>query len=437
MKINKTIGALAIALGLSAAAQAQTTVFITGSTAFRSQIYAALGDLGLTLSAASSTTGQGNNAEYYSGTLTQGATIAHAPSGYGSQFTIQSASGSYDVYCDFTGSAEGCATVALPINANNPSPVFVDASGNPLAYDGSSTLIAMSDVLQTTTQYAPGVVNAAGTCGTLVDVKSFDVNGSGTGGMAVVPFTFATTPAAATKIQNITSIIAADQFFAGREDLSFYTGNNSDASTKVYAVGRTNDSGTRYTMQLLTGLDDTKNLKQYALAAAGANVANIPGIGANAMVQGATNNTWVSIGNGGYPSGGSIAEALNWAPTSGNYAYAVGYVAWSDCTAHLGNGQPIALNGINPSQAALGSWTSSANWNTNALVNGTWTYWSYEHMYLPQGTSLTGTSGLFATDLVDAMLAELHNFGSSPVTAMWESDLNVYRSADGGDISHN
>jgi len=71
MKINKTISALAVAMGLVTGSQAANTVFITGSTSFRAQVFQGLTDLGLSVQGGATS---GNNVFTFTGTV-----AAHLP----------------------------------------------------------------------------------------------------------------------------------------------------------------------------------------------------------------------------------------------------------------------------------------------------------------------------------------------------------------------
>jgi hypothetical protein len=434
MKINKIIGATALLVGLTAVSQAQTSIYISGSTAFRTQIYAALVDLGLTLSPASSTSPAGNNSEFYSGTVTA-TTLAGQP--------ILTTGTAFNVFTAFTGSAEGINTLANPQGPGNTSPPYTSSTGSAVAYTSGADL-ALSDVLASTTQYAAAAANAGGGAG-LTEVLSFDANPHGTGGIAVVPFTFATTAYGLSHgVTNISAPQVNQLFSGGTIPLSFFSGNNSDSNTPVYAVGRTNDSGTRYTMQLVGannngGLNTTFHLKQYALGYitnSDSNPADLPpGIQAIKFATGGTN--WVAVGDDGYASGGNIAKALSASPsTPATNAAAIGYVSWSDAQGSLTSGGPIFFEGVNPTTVNSGWVNGTTVWNTNAVENGAYQYWSYEHLYENPAVASGSTIDNFANDLVNGVLQEIHNVASLQ-TAFWESELHVHRGSDGGPIVHN
>jgi hypothetical protein len=428
MKMTKIMSASAVLLGLTVASQAQTTIYLSGSTAFRTQIYNGLKDLGLTLSTASSTSPAGNNSEFYSGTVTATSFNGQA---------INETGDSFNIFCAFTGSAEGINTLANPQGPGNTSPPYTSSTGSAVSYTGGADL-AMSDVLYSTTQYATAAGNANGGNG-LTEAAAYDINPNGPGGMAVVPFAFATTEYALTNgVTNVTDNLVNALLSSGKIDLSFFSGNAGDSNYNVYLVGRTNDSGTRYTAQLVSGYNTAAAVKQYALGVAGENDTAghyPPGIQTNAFTTvGQTN--FVLVGNDGYASGGNIAKVLSAAPVSSN-GIAIGYVSWADITGNMtsGVGGPIAFNGIPATSVNPVNWTTTSAWNTNALFNGAYTYWSYEHMYENPNVSSGSTIDLFGHDLVNAMIYEITN--SAVITAAQESQLDVYRSGDGSIIKHN
>ncbi len=135
MKINKTIKAVsaaALAIGLTSVAQAATTtIYITGSTAFRSQVFAGLGDLGL-----NNVQGSANNANQFTfaGTIANPHSIPNLPSGLVGSAVV--------IYCSWSGSAEGVAQLITPVTA-----IWDDnaASGT---FNSAGADIALSDVAQ-------------------------------------------------------------------------------------------------------------------------------------------------------------------------------------------------------------------------------------------------------------------------------------------------
>ncbi|MGP8236428.1 MAG: hypothetical protein ACLQVW_13580, partial [Limisphaerales bacterium] len=100
MKTIKTISALGLALGLAAAAEAQS-IYLTGSTAFRSQVFSALGDMNLAIQQS-----EPNNATR----MTFTGTIADTKSG-ALHLTHGSVGSTVTVYCSWNGSVEGMTAI--------------------------------------------------------------------------------------------------------------------------------------------------------------------------------------------------------------------------------------------------------------------------------------------------------------------------------------
>ena len=435
MKINKLMGATALLVGLTAVSQAQTSIYISGSTSFRAQIYAGLVDLGLTLSAASSTSPAGNNSEFYSGTVTA-TTLAGQ--------TILTHGETFNIFTAFTGSAEAINTLANPQGPGNTSPPYTTSSGAVISYAGGADL-GISDVLASTTQYAAAAANANGGAG-LTEVFSFDANPHGTGGFAVDPLTFITTSyGLAHGITNITGPQVNQLLSGGTLPLSFFSLVNTDSNTPVYAVGRSNDASSRIIAQLVGfnnngGLNTTFPLKEYALGYSTNNDSNPaslpPGVESIKFATGGTN--WIAVGNDGYASGSYVSKSISASPSSpATNAAAIGYVSWSDAgSLTSGKGGPIAFEGVNPTTVTSGWVPGSTVWNTNGVENGAYQYWTYTHLYENPNVAGGSTIDNFANDLVNAVLQEIHN-PANLQTALWESDLQVHRGSDGGPIVHN
>ena len=239
MKLNKTIGIFGIALGIASIAEAQQTIYITGSTAFRAQVYNGLKDMGLTVQASATT---GNNNFNFVGTVNN-STIGTVTNG--------SAGQSVQVICAFTGSTEGLNSII-----NGVSPVYTNIAGAAFSYPNGAD-ISFCDVQESTTVYAGDPVN---------ELSSVDgLNSSFGAGVAVVPFTWGSSADAAGKVNNVTPAIVNDIFVNGLESLSFFDGVAADSAVNVYLTGRTNDSGTRITAQADVGFDPSQPVIQYTI----------------------------------------------------------------------------------------------------------------------------------------------------------------------------
>ena len=389
--MNKTISALGLALGVASVAEAQETIYITGSTAFRAQVYFALRDLGLTVQNGATT---GNNNFNFTGTVNN-STIGTITNG--------SAGTSVTIITAFTGSTEGLNSLI-----NNVSPVYTNTSGSAFSYANGADL-AFCDVQEASTVYAGDSVN---------ELISVDGNASSFGaGVAVVPFTWAASADAQGEIGNVTPLIVNDIFVNGIEALNFFNGVAAASTTNVYLTGRTNDSGTRITAQQTVGFDPSQPVIQYTInGSLGTPVAG---------------GTFENVGNNGYSSGGNVAKALS-VTGAGD---AIGYVAFSDAASLKNGALPIGFEGVSPFIGS--SWTpNSTPWNLAGIENGSYTFWSYEHLY--ESTKVSGTSFItknFGPDLINALEYEIVN---PPAGTIQSADLikrlNVHRNSDGTDV---
>jgi len=430
MKLNQTIGALALALGVTSVAQAQTPVYITGSTAFRAQVYAGLADLNLTVQQ-----GRANSANSFTFT----GTVSDATPGHNNLVLGGLAGQSVTAYCTFSGSVEGIQQLLTP-QANSYDAV---GSGS-VSHTGVD--LAFSDVLQASTQLAGSTHQQA-------LALSAD---AGIGGVAVQPFCVAGNATAAAKISNVTSYNLLDVLDFGGLDLSLFSGVQADSATTVLGCGRYDLSGTRVTTELdnndINGIGDA--LLQYVLVSA-STVNNPPGLLSTDSTH-PTGTYWAELvgltdsnsnpldnsGTNGYFSGGNVGLALDYSstassqdPTQTYTAPVIGYISFSDCQAKMASTTtPFALqhgngvftwNGQNPGTPGA--------WNITGVENGTYTFWSYERLYTqPTATENAFVVNTFAPGFISAFQYAVAN--TVPRTACLISEMHVYRGGDGGDV---
>jgi hypothetical protein len=419
MKLNKTLSSLALVLGLTAAAQAQN-VYITGSTAFRAQIFNALGDLGLTVQQSGTS---GNNSFTFTGTISDKSVgtvldLSQFPGFVGSTVTV---------YANFSGSAEGVDDLITP---KSHTYLSVGPSGSG-TFNSSQIDIAMSDVSQASTPEA----NSADQ---LMEIQNAtDGSKKPFTGVAVQPFAFVV-DGNASAIQNITQENFKDLFLGtsdGQLPMSFFTGTNTNA---VYAIGRYPLSGTRITAILddQYGLPASK-LTQWALSADGSTT---PGLASTDTASPPTaGDQWLDVTTNGYFSGGNLGSALEDASVNSAPA-ALGYVSWSDASKLKGtagdgpinwNGQKTWIGGVFPAAS------SGNTWNVGGVQNGSYTFWTYERMYISDSDQPPAFVGqTFAPGLIDALQYEITHPGLASQTAVLESQMSVYRSNDGSDVVH-
>ncbi|HUD47632.1 MAG TPA: hypothetical protein VMR33_12425 [Candidatus Baltobacteraceae bacterium] len=402
--MKKSMGAVALALGFASAAEAQQVIYITGATSFRADIYYALRDMGLSVSAGATT---GNNTFTFSGVVnnTTIGTITNGSQGVNVQ-----------VFTALTGAAEGFNTLI-----NDLSPVYTNVSGASTTYINGADL-AFSDVQQQSTPYANS--------GTVNELSSTDGLASSFGaGIAVEPYVWVASADANGKVNNVTPYILNDIFPAGALPLSFFDGVASDANTSVVLVGRTNDAGTRIISELCDGLptasfDPAQGITQYA-------VGGITGLNAGTFT-----GTYEELGTGanfeGYASSSTLAKALN----VRGAGYGIGYMSFNDAGSLLNGAQPINFQGVSP---FIGStWTANSTpWNIQGVENGQYYNWSYVHLF--ENTKVASTSFInksFGPDLINAIEYEVVH---PPAGTVQATDLigrmNVNKGNDGGDIN--
>ena len=146
-----------------------------------------------------------------------------------------------------------------------------------------------------------------------------------------------------------------------------------------------------------------------------------------------------AAGTQGYSSGSGVAGDLANANTlsyPNNPAILVGYVSEGDAKTAVGNGSTatgahiISYNGVTYGTQAVVSNKETVTYNRPLVDSGDYTFWGYEHMYLPSGTSLTGNLGVLATQLANKI-------ANTDVLVSGESisNMQVKRSAEGAPIT--
>jgi hypothetical protein len=238
----------------------------------------------------------------------------------------------------------------------------------------------------------------------------------------VVQFRFVTSTGS--PITNITPQQIRTLYLNGSLPLSSFTGNAAD-TTKVYALGRDPDSGTRVTAFVENGLGPNPTVLQYKpVAASGTTSALAP--------YAATTKFGISLiaGNDGESSGGTLAGFFRNSNTSVSVSGAaaapchfIGYLGTSDAATAIATasggqnpGSIIAFNGSNPAAG-----TALAD----AIKNGSYHFWSYLHC---MNNGLTGDKAAFYTTLSNTLK-------DTPSSNIALSEMNVERSNDGADIT--
>jgi hypothetical protein len=408
MKPLRLITISILALALVGAAQAQTTMRVTGSTAFRGSTHTAIQnifDAGTVTFAYLDNSGgtatiSNTSAAIFKGNIAGVATTIKTHWS-GSEGGIQTVAGSPN----FTVTYFDDATVTLPPPGNKLP------SGTVLT-DSSIPDVAMSDTFQSTSLFH-GTVNGI-PYQTLNKQKR--TAGLPAGQLVgIVQFKFVASTSAPAGLTNMTSQIARNLYANGKAPLSFFTGVNADELFTVYAVGRDIDSGTRLTALAETGLGALSVVKQYEPLKGGVRATTCCGaIDAPpyTLEPAATiNGIFEPPGDGGYSSGGELSNAVA-NTTSGNTCFAT-YLGLSDAANAIANGaHELSYNGV--------------AYDQTAVQEGHYTFWGYEHLYYRDST-------LVNVKAVADKLA-LQIFNTDAPTPHY-SDMKVSRKTDGAVVT--
>ena len=396
MKLNQSITAALIALGIISSASAANVIYITGSTAFRSSMYNAI-STGASAGGVFDTTpdvcGYANSNKSKSSWV-----LAHGNIG-GVETYISAA---------WSGSEAGIANVAgitsQTINDGAPlagvPQVFLkpDITVNP-ANSGSPALpnstqleatahaadLTMADTSQAVSLTSP---TANGGANKLTDY----------GIIGIVPFTWYkgvvnSQDAAWSRLTNLQSYQAAALLGGGHvtADLlnSGAVGGINDYDHNVYLIGRNKGSGTRVNQLLAAGYPVNTPVSQYAVAST---VGVNPSTGQYGLYYVGGAYSLTAVNDNGYESGGDVAKALNLAAqgyTDANSApiLTVGFMSTSDAGTVSG---PVT-------GAFTGAMTNWLTYNgvmesDGAIENGSYLPWGHEHImgkHTPDNTAAT------------------------------------------------
>lgn len=401
MKFNKIKSAL-LALGvlaLAGAAQAQTMIYVTGSTAARAGFYAAATTTGYIFTNANASTN-----------------VLYDPAGGGSadskiMYQGQMAGiGPVILNCSFTGSEAGIAAVAQKTLTQPLSYHASSADGNPNAASyPSTTAYALPGTPNPTFYIAAGStatathvadLTMADTSQTVAQTPISAAHLTDYGVIGVVPFTWmkgytSVGNSTWTNIVNITPTTASGALTVGELYGAWnFTGVTNDIANDVTVavVGRNLGSGTRADVFLNAGVGLFSPVLQYAWGnPTNLYPASAPGVltfGTNNSTAYAAGQTLTCVYNDGFDGGGAVESSLNTDQSSLISSAGIillGYLGVSDAK--------HALNNDNTGPGGSGAAPSSGaptplQWNgvyesDTAVAFGTYTLWGEEHLLGP------------------------------------------------------
>jgi hypothetical protein len=406
MKINKAILLSVLGLGVCAAAQAGD-VYLTGSTAARSDIYNTLVASGAVFTGVPAVT-------EYDGS----ATDPHKANEMIFVGTLVGGSGTTTLHCSWSGSDGGIDNVALkgttsaarlanfangPYDGVNHGTLKATDGGGPGATSHEVDLAMSDNIFNYAHAYgdpgSEGLAHAPAdlTTGTQVAVVTFKWirnNGSFTG--------------------NNVSSSQIRQALGGACPLAVFTGNPADTTKFVYVSGRTKDSGTRCNALGDSGWGVFKSVNQIEVDPATGNMVDLGG----GNFEGDT----------GFTSGGTLAKTLGvstTATTDQNNGGSGGF----GVIAYLGFNDANTALTLSPNPAHELTYNGVA-WSQANIKEGTYTFWGNEYIYTANSVSAEAT--LCYNNMAGAIPAHLD--GSNEILV---SSMDTVKANPEADPAHN
>lgn len=469
MKKHLLIAALAALSIGSASAQ---TIYITGSTAFRTAankaLFTALGtnNIAATDKSARDASDAGNL--LFTNVTVNGSTVDVVVAWSGSELGIRTvASGTNNLGIPFYSKAKMASN-------GTTFPAYSMAGGNMnTLVVNSNTILAKGDIAFSDTYQGASVYPAGGVGPDGYTYKS--LTGTRVG---VVPFTFAGSKGF--PVQDITTSIFDDLAKNGNVTLNQFNGdtNSSGTNAKVWLMGRNPDSGTRVTTLMVAKTGRTTALTQWTPTTGSeytwsntvsqvvtnttatniftngvadwTNIATATKIVSIAKSIATTNyGISISAGNSGESSGGTLCGylintfltnvAVSGASRGSAGNYAVCYAGVSDATGKYTTGLvPLKYNGVagrhfttNP---IAGITSTNLDEGYTNIISGKYPFWSYEFIM----TDNTATNASTVTNLASTLVANITNKPSTssdlaPNISL--SEMKVQRTSDGGAIT--
>ncbi len=287
------------------------------------------------------------------------------------------------VRCGMSGSVQGVTDLA------NKNAISVLANSTDTDTNRTTRIpdFSMSDVFQDTAGVSGGA--------DLTDAK-----------VAVIPFTWVRGAGSSSAIANM-NVQLMQKFLAnGALPLRFWSGNPADTNN-VYLIGRDSGSGTRATIMADSFYGVTAATKIYT---------NYP----------AADTTPLNLGlptpaDNAYASGGSVAKTLAVNDGSGPFQNRIGYAGISDAlTVDQSQSLWLSYNGV--------------LYSTNAVQNGQYTFWGYEHLFdRTDDASAFNYVKTFQSALATQIDAEIQSH-TPPVTSISLGVMRVGRNGDGANL---
>jgi hypothetical protein len=429
--MKKTSLMLGAALAaFAASAHADTTVTLTGASAFRSAALA-------TIKARFASTGQPFKFAHDAAAggvngSTRSVWVGTFPNVAGTTTIRATFNGSVEGLSALIDNADGTTYLQPTVLAGTTATVGgaeLPATTSPAAVSAPADL-AFSDVSKNSTPFAATAF------------QPLSPNASRAG---VVTFSIVANEGAPAALTSVTTQQFRALFTTGNQPLSLFTGNAANTS-RVFATGRNDGSGTRTIYLAETGYGITNTVQQYlAGEVSGDTITKIYRVPAGGVLAGVTSGSanrstiWGQDvdGNGGYSSGSTLRGDMARTTAStqvldadGSVLYPAGSITlltWLStadaAVAITGGAKAIAYNGVGIAPTTTGL---SAG-DKAKVTEGQYTAWGYERFYRrPALSSATDDKVKVYNEIMNNIGS---NLGGSGIPI---SDMHVSRSADGG-----
>ncbi|MGO8839555.1 MAG: hypothetical protein ACLQQ0_19275, partial [Limisphaerales bacterium] len=419
---------LTLALGLAGAsslmAGSSVDVYITGSTAFRANVYTACQKLftggSPTIYYGNAAHGGADSGPYSSSTACWAMTGTPI-----SGLTAFSGVTTLNIHGLFTGSIQGLQTTE-----NSTKLVWAAAAGAAgglcNAYVTNSPTIGFSD--------SSGVACPYPATGNFVEEQ-----------VAVQPFVVCKSAATVGAVTNINNV-SWEQLEAGIPNgyipLAAWTGKVTDTNIWVYLLQRTKDSGTRRTETAgeYYQYNDTVGIwildyTNYATVgwyqpstSAATTFASYPNGVVGPTGLGNANLNW----GYGYVGGGDIAKSLNNITSYTNQAIAVLSIGDSKSVGSANWNNVVSFNGLWPTAAGAGIHGSTTTNDYSPITLGYYPLWGVEVLVHPKNPGLIADQNISQSQLGDWLTAgtfmgvfnaQTVNNGGSPIAGSIENEI--------------
>ena len=389
LTLRSSLACLAVA-GCFSAVQADVTIRITGSTAFRSAVFNAL---------------KGPNFFDVTPVIFDGtsqnqaaASSANPVTFVGTNTACFGAGVKVIIECSYSGSTEGLTDLLGVSSIVSPiaTPKYLVPTGATSATltSGLTADYAFCDIAKDSTQVDSTSFTGLNDYGI---APAYSGNGVG-----VVTFGFVRNVApSASILSNLTTLQAQTLLGGGSVKAGLITGNTNHTGL-VYMVGRYSLSGTHQAVSAVTGFPLVGDQQLFALDGASTgsyfkgSTPTQPNVSNSSFSNGGT------AGTGGFVSGGDVAKLLNNPGTTNVF---IGYLGLGDVsgaklidgtTAAPLNGNLLTYNGVAATKA-----------NVRA---GTYDFWTYEHLYYNDTTANDSAKKKLVTFGGSSPLTTAHSF---------------------------